>query len=73
MAMAMELEKAISVETAAVILKRTPVVVRRYCRQKRFDAQLFSGTWVIDRKSFEDFAKKPRKMGRPKQSAKKRK
>lgn len=69
----MDLTKLCSVEEAAEILSRTPALVRKFCREKRFKAtQLNQHTWAIDRKDLERFRNQERPSGRPPQNRKKK-
>jgi excisionase family DNA binding protein len=52
---------------AAEILGVSPGRVRQFCREGRI-GQEFDGRWVIPRDELDQFAKLPRKHGRPAQS-----
>ncbi len=66
------LGQVISASEAAEILKRDPTLVRRYCREGRFDrdgqagAKKLDGEWAIWRPYVVAFARRKRKAGRPK-------
>lgn len=59
----------LSVNQAAQQLGITPQLVRRYCERGRIKAEKVGRDWVITQAALNSFARKPRKMGRPKYDA----
>ena len=51
---------------AADWLGITESLVRRYCRDGRLRGQKLARDWLIEKDDLEQFAQKPRKVGRPK-------
>jgi excisionase family DNA binding protein len=55
-----------SVPDAAQRLNLSTAMVRRYCQEGRIEAKKVGRDWLITERSLIDFARQPRKVGRPK-------
>ena len=61
----------LSVKQAAEQLGITPPLVRRYCEQGRIKAEKVGRDWVITQAALNSFARKVRRVGRPKRDTSK--